>query len=71
MGSQIRRYAEYMNEPADVKEKIRQVLEDVVASESHSIEQALDRIMEAIDPFRQIAQEELERYRSSFAELAK
>lgn len=60
-----------MNETAEVREKIRQVLEDVVSSESHSVDQALDRIMDAIDRFRQLADEELERYRSSFAELAK
>jgi hypothetical protein len=60
-----------MDEAADVRQKIRQVLEDVVASESRSVDQALDRIMEAIDPFQRIAWEELERYRSSFAELAK
>jgi hypothetical protein len=49
-----------MNETADVKEKIRQVLEDVVSSPSHNADQALDRIMDAIDPFRQLAHEELE-----------
>ncbi|MGC2658536.1 MAG: hypothetical protein WA324_11320 [Bryobacteraceae bacterium] len=59
-----------MNETADVKRKIRQVLEDV-SSDQQSIDEALDRIMEAIDPLQQLAREELERYRSTFAELAK
>lgn len=65
-----RRYRECMNETADVKRKIRQVLEDV-SSDQQSIDEALDRIMEAIDPLQQLAREELERYRSTFAELAK
>lgn len=60
-----------MNETADVKKKIRQVLEDLVSSNPQSVDEALDRIMEAIDPFQKLAQEELERYSSTFAELAK
>jgi hypothetical protein len=60
-----------MNETADVKKKIRQVLEDVVSSDPQSVNAALDRIMEAIDPLQQLAREELERYSSTFAELAK
>ena len=60
-----------MNETAEVRDKIRQVLEDLVPAEPQTVDRALDRIMEVIEPFRLIAREELERFRPTFAELAK
>ena len=60
-----------MGETQEVRQKIRQILEDVVPAEPQSVERALDRIMEVIDPFERAAREELERFRSTFAELAK
>lgn len=72
-GAEIYRgeYPERMNETAELREKIRQVLEDVVSSEPQVINDALNRIMDVVDPFQQLAREELERFRSTFAELAK
>jgi hypothetical protein len=58
-----------MPETAELRQKIRQVLEEVWGTES--VERALDRIMEAVDPFEKAAREELERFRETFAELAK
>jgi hypothetical protein len=60
-----------MPETAELRQKIRQVLEEVVPAGPETVERALDRIMEAVDPFEQAAREELERFRETFAELAK
>jgi hypothetical protein len=53
-----------------LRQKIRQVLQEVVPASPETVERALDRIMEAVDPFEQAAREELERFRETFAELA-
>lgn len=53
---------------------IFQVLEtkaEVVPTSPETVERALDRIMQAVDPFEQAAREELERFRETFADLAK
>lgn len=60
-----------MPETAELREKIRQVLEEVAPADPEAVERALDRIMAAVDPFEQAAREELERFRATFAELAK
>jgi len=60
-----------MTQAAEVREKIRHVLEEVSQAEPQVIDQALDRIMDVVDPFRQAAIEELERFRPTFIELAK
>ena len=60
-----------MTQAAEVREKIRHVLEEVSQADPQIIDQALDRIMDVVDPFRQTAIEELERFRSTFTELAK
>lgn len=60
-----------MPETAEIREKIRRVLEDVLPAGPEAVEQALDRIMEAVDPFERIAREELDRFRDTFAELAR
>jgi hypothetical protein len=60
-----------MDESAEVREKVRQVLGDLVPDDPNKLETALERIIDVIDPFQQAAREELERFRSTFAELAK
>jgi hypothetical protein len=64
-------YALIMPETVEIREKIRQVLEAFVPAGPEAVEQALDRIMETVDPFERIAREELERYRETFTELAR
>jgi uncharacterized protein YaaN involved in tellurite resistance len=60
-----------MLDTAELRQRIRQVLQDVVPADPETVERALDRIMEAVDPFEQAAREELERFRETFAELAR
>ena len=60
-----------MSETAELRDKIRQVLVGVVPAGSAAVEEALDRIMEGVDTFERLAQEELSRFRDTFAELAK
>lgn len=60
-----------MPETVELRQKIRQVLEEIVPADPETVERALNRIMEAVDPFEQAAREELERFRETFAELAK
>ena len=54
-----------MPETAELRQKIRQVLEEVVPAGPEIVERALDRIMEAVDPFEQAEREELERFRET------
>ena len=60
-----------MGDRTRINEEIRLVLEDVLPNQPQSVDRALTRIMEIIDPVEKIAREELERYRETFAELAK
>jgi hypothetical protein len=60
-----------MSQTAEVRGKVREVLEDFRPGTPLAVEVALDRIMEVVDPFQQVASEELERYRSTFADLAR
>ena len=60
-----------MPETVELRKKIRQVLEEVVPASPETLERALDRIVEAVDPFEQAARKELERFRETFAALAK
>jgi hypothetical protein len=64
-------YPLYMPETAELRQTIRHVLEDLLPERPEAVEQALGRIMEAVEPFQRIAREELERFREIFAELAK
>ena len=49
-----------MSESTEIREKIRRVLEDELL-QPQTVDRALDRIMELVDPFEKLACEELER----------
>ena len=55
----------------ELRQKIRQVLEDVARVEPEVVDLAVERIMNAVDPFRKAALEEVDRFRATFIELAK
>lgn len=55
-----------------LREKIRRALvEEVPEASDRNVEKALDRIMEAFDPFERAAADILARYDKTFTELAK
>ena len=56
---------------SELREQIRAVLVNGVSSDPAAVEDALDRIMAAVDPLEKLAQEELNRFRSTFADLAR
>lgn len=56
---------------AELEARIREVLRDEMAGDPDRIERTVHRILEFVSPFEQAAREELERYRVTFAELAK
>lgn len=56
---------------AELREKIREVIQDIARAEPEKVESAVERIMNVIDPFRQAALEEMDRYRATFVELSK
>jgi hypothetical protein len=60
-----------MADHSQLREKIREVLEQEIPSDPEKIERAVNRILELVDPFERAVREELERFRSTFAELAK
>ena len=60
-----------MADVAQLEAEIREVLQDEMAGDPDRIERTVHRILELVNPFEKAAQEELERYRSTFAELAK
>jgi hypothetical protein len=60
-----------MTQSTEVREQIRHVLEEMSPVEPQMIDRVVDRIMDVVDPFRQTAIEELERFRPTFDELAK
>jgi hypothetical protein len=55
---------------AEVRERIREVIQDVARSEPEIIDLAVERIMDVVDPFRKAAFEEMDRFRATFTELA-
>lgn len=60
-----------MTSVTEMKGRIREVLEDALSSQTVTVDEALDRIMAFVDPFERMAQEELEAFRATFAELAR
>ena len=60
-----------MAELAELEVKIREVLQDELAGHPDKIERTVHRILELVNPFEKAAHEELERYRVTFAELAR
>jgi hypothetical protein len=64
-------YAAYMVELKDMAEMIRKVLEHEMPGDPDRVERTVGRILEIVDPFEKAAREELERFRSTFAELAR
>lgn len=56
---------------SEVRARIRQVLEDLVGDDPRTLELALDRIMDVVEPFQQAAREELEAMRAAARELNK
>lgn len=55
-----------------LREKIRRALvEEVPEASDRNVEKALDRIMQAVDPFERAAADILARYDKTFTELAK
>ncbi len=55
---------------AETRARIREILKEAIA-DPQALDRVADRIMEAVSPFQSAAREELERYRATFAELAK
>jgi hypothetical protein len=55
----------------ELESQIREVLEEEMTGDSDQIERTLHRILQIVNPFEKAAREELERYRLTFAELAK
>ena len=64
-------YACLMAELTELEARIREVLQDAMPGDPQKIDQTVNRILELVNPFEKAALEELERYRSTFAELAK
>lgn len=60
-----------MSESAAIREQIRNILQQVIPNEPATQERTLDQIMQLVDPFQQLAREEMDRFRATFAELAK
>ena len=56
-----------MNETAEIRSQIRRVLEEMIPEKPQRVDGALDRIMEIVNPFRQVAQEEMERFRDTLS----
>ncbi|HYP15410.1 MAG TPA: hypothetical protein VEQ63_15890 [Bryobacteraceae bacterium] len=55
----------------ELEARIREVLQDEMPGDPDKIERAVHRLLELVNPFEKAAQEELDRYRVTFAELAK
>jgi N-formylglutamate amidohydrolase len=60
-----------MTETNELAKRIRKVLEDEMPEDKPKLDRTLERILEIVDPFQEAAREELDRFRSTFAELAK
>ena len=60
-----------MPEQTELAERIRIVLELEMPGDAQKIQRTVNRILQILDPFERAAQEELERFRSTFADLAK
>lgn len=60
-----------MAELSELQQRIREVLEDEMPGDPQKVERTVARLLKLVDPFQQAAREELERFRATFAELAK
>ena len=60
-----------MAELTELEARIRKVLQDEMPGDAQKIERTVNKILQVVNPFEKAAQEELERYRSTFADLAK
>ena len=56
---------------SELSEKIRRALEAELPADKQKVDRAVEPILDIVDPFQEAAREELERFRSTFAELAK
>jgi hypothetical protein len=64
-------YAGFMADFSGLEAQIREVLQGAMPDDPQKVERTLIRILELVDPVAKAAREELDRYRSTFAELAK
>jgi len=55
----------------EARDRIREILQEAIPADTKKLEATIDRIMDVVSPFQAVAREEMERYRSTFAELAK
>jgi hypothetical protein len=60
-----------MAEVNELANGIREILEQEMPGDLQRVERTVARILEIVDPFEKAAREELERFRSTFAELAR
>jgi hypothetical protein len=60
-----------MAEVNELANGIREILEQEMPGDLQRVERTVARILEIVDPFEEAAREELERFRSTFAELAR
>lgn len=60
-----------MPSTSELRKQIRAVLVNGISSDPAAVQDALARIMAAVNPFERLAQEELERFRSTFADMAR
>jgi len=55
----------------EARDRIREILQEAIPADTKKLEATIDRIMDVVSPLQAVAREEMERYRSTFAELAK
>jgi len=55
----------------EARDRIREILQEAIPADTKKLEATVDRIMDVVSPLQAVAREEMERYRSTFAELAK
>lgn len=59
-----------MSESGVLREQIRTILQEVIPKDPAMLERTLNQIMQLVDPFQQLAREEMDRYHATFAKLA-